>query len=499
MDVLFINLLSALVSFKLLKPALAAALIVSLVLPAYASASPEQFAIDVSAPALAEESSTITSLTVGDKGIVVIANATNNLNVPVNATVIIQVIDQYGFTESIGFQHGLISAHRAMSVGIKWVPQKPGKFVMDAFAIDNGWRILSAKASSLVQIESKNASVKIPRQDEGIGNFQPTVAVVIMGYNNTVTWWNGDNRTRYIIADDAKSDFGSATVERGPIRPDDTFTYTFAEPGRYGYHGNGFHGTVIVLPDPYQGYEKVRDSRIPSIDLDMYGSYDPTLAGHFAKGHIYDGLGRPIANGTVTISANGAYMGNATSDVEGCFDFQSFNAEPIAYEKESAYKEGKSWVDLTVLAVYDGDGSHFWGSATEPARMYLAWPPSLPAEYEASIDTGGHYNATTGRIEVTQGEAIEARLAVKPTLKQYEVDSMSLDLQRVPCGVSATVSGQDNVSLDHAGTFRMTIDVEEYAKPGVYFILVSQDPSQVKNLFAHDPSVTGFLLEIKPK
>lgn len=108
----------------------------------------------------------------------------------------IQVVDQYGFfTESIGFQRDMISVHRATSVGIKWIPQKSGKFVMDALAVDSNLRPLSDKSSSLAGIESRNASVKIPRQDEGIDNFQPTVFIVVMGYNNTVSWRNGDNLT----------------------------------------------------------------------------------------------------------------------------------------------------------------------------------------------------------------------------------------------------------------------------------------------------------------
>ena len=103
-----------------------------------------------------------------------------------------------------------------------------------------------------------------------------------------MSWRNDDNRTQYIIADDAKSDFGNAIADRGP---DDqarwhTFIYTFSKPGRYGYHGNGFHETVIVLPDPYQAMKKkMHDSRLIDIDLHVYGSLDLMLAGHFAKGY----------------------------------------------------------------------------------------------------------------------------------------------------------------------------------------------------------------------
>lgn len=41
---------------------------------------------------------------------------------------------------------------------------------------------------------------------------------------------------------------------------------------------------MIVLPDPYRGYEKVHNGRITDIDLHVYGLLDPMLAGHFAKG-----------------------------------------------------------------------------------------------------------------------------------------------------------------------------------------------------------------------
>lgn len=54
------------------------------------------------------------------------------------------------------------------------------------------------------------------------------------------------------------------------------------------------------------------------------------------------------------INVNGEYMGNATTDIDGCFGFPSFNAELLAYEREreSTIKEDKSWADLDVFAYY---------------------------------------------------------------------------------------------------------------------------------------------------
>jgi plastocyanin len=455
------------------------------------------FAIEMSKPVLVSDSTPITGIVVGEKGIAVVATGRNNMDHPVNATFAIQVTDQYGFTEALQFQKGEVAAHTDIGVGVIWVPQMPGKFVIDAFAIDNldSPHVLSDKSSSLVQIEKGNSFVKI---QQGAVNFNPAIAVVIMGYNNTVTWLNNDNSWHEIAADMNDSDFAAAASDAGVIRPDGTFTYTFTKPGRYGYHGNGLHGTVLVLPDPYEGFEKARDSRITSMDLEVYGSYDPTLAGHFVKGHIYDGAGRPLVNGAVSISANDILMGNVTSDVDGCFDFQSLNAEPLIYQREAMLQQGKSLMDLSISAYFAGDSNHLWGDSTKQTLMYLAWPPIAPALYETSIDSSS-YNNSTGRITIKQGESTEVQLTVKPNLKQYEVDGMTLELKQLPCGVSANAPGQDYVTMDHPGNFQITIDAKDYTKPGKYFILVRQDVPLAKNPFVRDPDVTGFWLEITPK
>jgi plastocyanin len=324
--------------------ALAALIVCAAMLPLRASASAEDsFAIYMSKPMLASSSSHPGPVIVGDRDNVIVATGRNNMDHPVNATIIIQATDQYGFTESLQFQKGTILAHGNAEFGVKWVPQMPGRYVIDAFAVDDlgSPHILSDKSSSLFQIEKKDTFVTIPYQYGGAVNFSPAIAVVTIGYNNTVTWQNGDNSPREIAADKSDSDFATVARNAGAIPPDGTFTYMFAKPGRYGYHGGGLHGTVLVLPDPYEGYEKVRDSRFTSIDLEVYGSYDPSLAGHFIKGHIYDGKDRPLVNGTISISANDMYMGNTTSDVEGCFDFQSLKAEPLTYQREAMLRQGK--------------------------------------------------------------------------------------------------------------------------------------------------------------
>jgi plastocyanin len=477
--------------------ALAALIVCAAMLPMRASASvASSFAIDISKPVLASDSTPITDIVVGERGIVVVATGRNNMDHPVNATFAIQVTDQYGFTEALQFQKGAVVAHGDTEFGVKWVPQMPGKFVIDAFAVDNldSPHTLSDKSSSLVQVEKGRAFVRIPH---GAVNFSPVIAVVIMGYNNTVTWLNEDDSWHEIAADKDNSDFAAAAGDAGVIPPNGTLTYTFTKPGRYGYHGNGLHGTVLVLPDPYEGFEKVRDSRITSMDLVVYGSYDPTLAGHFVKGHIYDGNGGPLANGTVSISANGVFMGNVTSDVDGCFDFQSLKAEPFSHQKEVVLQEGRSLMDLGVSAWYGGDSGHFWSSATRQSIMYLSWPPVAPASYETSVYSSS-YNNSTGAIDVKQGARLEIRLNVKPVLKEYDTERMTLELQRLPCGVSATMPSPDRVTMDHPGTFQFAMDVRDYAAPGKYFVLARQH-SPAGNLYARDPDVAGFWLEILPK
>lgn len=377
----------------------------------------------------------------------------------------------------------------------------PGRYLIDAFAVDNldSPRILSDKASSLVQIEKKGTFIEIPYQYGGEVNFSPAIVAVTIGYNNTVTWLNNDNGPREIAADRDGSDFAAAAKNAGAIPADGTFTYTFAKPGRCGYHGNGLHGTVLVLPDPYEGYEKVRDSRFTSMDLEVYGSYDPSLAGHFVKGHIYDGNGRRLADSNISISAEEfVHMGNATSDVDGFFDFQSLKAEPLSHEREAALRQGRNLMDLNISAYYAGDNNHLWSEATKQTLMYLAWPPIAPGLYDTSTGASS-YNNSTGRSTIRQGGSAEVQLTVKPVLKQYEVDGMMLEIQRLPWGVSATVSGQDDVTMDHTGNFHFAIDAKDYAKPGDYFIMVRQDISMVKNPYAHDLDIAGFWLEILPK
>jgi hypothetical protein len=135
--------------------------------------------------------------------------------------------------------------------------------------------------------------------------------------------------------------------------------------------------------------------------------------------------------------------------------------------------------DLNISAYYAGGSNHLWSDATKQTLMYLAWPPVAPAMYETSVDSSS-YNNSTGRITIKQGESTEIQLTVKPFLQQYEIDGMALELQRLSCGVSATGSGQDDVTMDHPGNFRITIDAKDHAKPGKYFILVRQDISLAK-------------------
>lgn len=82
------------------------------------------------------------------------------------------------------------------------------------------------------------------------------------------------------------------------------------------------------------------------------------------------------------INVNGEYMGNATTDIDGCFGFPSFNAELLAYERERERER-----------VYDKRGQVVGGSGCFRILcrrraindVYTAFPPVAPPEYEASI------------------------------------------------------------------------------------------------------------------
>lgn len=71
--------------------------------------------------------------------------------------------------------------------------------------------------------------------------FAPETIRVVAG--TTVTWHNGDNFTHSVYIEETEQ-------LRGPIKPGESASLTFAEPGEYhyvcSYHAQQMKGTVIV-------------------------------------------------------------------------------------------------------------------------------------------------------------------------------------------------------------------------------------------------------------
>ena len=82
-------------------------------------------------------------------------------------------------------------------------------------------------------------------------SFEPREMTVKIGINNTVRWINHDNISASIWADNEKDpDFWNATRSSASmILPNQTFVYTFMQPGLIGYHSRPFNsGEVNVVP-----------------------------------------------------------------------------------------------------------------------------------------------------------------------------------------------------------------------------------------------------------
>lgn len=101
---------------------------------------------------------------------------------------------------------------------------------------------------------SESPVVVIPEgsslQSSERNNFEPETITVVIGVNNTVTWVNEDTVPVGVSADNRSDpDFFNATQSKF-LMPDETFAFTFGEPGTFGYHaepGPWRQGTVRVL------------------------------------------------------------------------------------------------------------------------------------------------------------------------------------------------------------------------------------------------------------
>jgi len=230
-----------------------------------------------------------------------------------------------------------------------------------------------------------------------------------------------------------------------------------------------------------------------NMEINVYGSYDPaSLSGHFLKGKLSDGSGRPVANGNVTIFVDHQLMGITLSDPEGCFDFNDWKDYKLLQEIQNARERGQSNVDLGFTAVYSGNVEHRPANATKISILYLFAVPLRPAQYEIST--------SPSIIQVKPGESTDFESKVKPLYKEVEVEHMSLFIERLPCGVSYGFRDQpyddSRVTLEHPGIFKIVLMTEEYTKPGRYHLQLLQDATH--NPYIRDPDLGMIVFEVMP-
>jgi plastocyanin len=88
--------------------------------------------------------------------------------------------------------------------------------------------------------------------------YEPDSALVVIGYNATVIWYNADGALHSVTANSTDASLDQRFVSFGPsqppfnnIQPGQAAVFTFTEPGIYGYF-DSYHswevGKIIVLP-----------------------------------------------------------------------------------------------------------------------------------------------------------------------------------------------------------------------------------------------------------
>lgn len=240
------------------------------------------------------------------------------------------------------------------------------------------------------------------------------------------------------------------------------------------------------------------DPQFTSMNLEVYGSYGPgTLSGHFLKGSL-SSIEGPISNGNVTIYVNGISMGQTVTDQSGCFQFNSWDDKKLSAQINETRQnmEQKGVLDgmnLRVVANYPGDENHDAVNATKQSYLYLWALPLPPPNYQTTI--------SPSVLNVTQGYPIDFELMVKPFTTYSNVDVMKLSVERIPCGVTDTISynkGDDRVSTDHPGIFNVTLNTSSYTPTGTYWIMITQDTSGLSNPNI-DHDITEFALKVLPK
>jgi plastocyanin len=105
-----------------------------------------------------------------------------------------------------------------------------------------------------IDIASGSGGVGTPRND----TFEPDSALVVLGYNATVIWYNADSVIHTVTANQSDASLDAGFVAFGPtngsfnnIEPGQAAVFTFTKPGIYGYF-DSYHswviGTIIVVP-----------------------------------------------------------------------------------------------------------------------------------------------------------------------------------------------------------------------------------------------------------
>ncbi|MHB8602744.1 MAG: cupredoxin domain-containing protein [Nitrosotalea sp.] len=81
-------------------------------------------------------------------------------------------------------------------------------------------------------------------------SYSPGIVTIMLGVNNTVRWVNQDDVANTIVPDIPLIQNGKSFGSDGVIKPDQSYTFTFTEPGTFAYHTEPhpwMKGIVIVL------------------------------------------------------------------------------------------------------------------------------------------------------------------------------------------------------------------------------------------------------------
>ena len=67
-------------------------------------------------------------------------------------------------------------------------------------------------------------------------SYSPGIVTIMLGVNNTVRWVNQDDVANTIVPDMPLIQNGKSFGSDGVIKPDQSYTFTFTEPGTFAYH-----------------------------------------------------------------------------------------------------------------------------------------------------------------------------------------------------------------------------------------------------------------------